>query len=142
MIVANPVGRPTKKNDAVVRVILEQLRRRPIEKHACNIAKIDQDTLKAWKDCDPNFSLEVESAKAIGQQDLIDKLGEKDPHKVLLASDYNTWKQRTENQQEVKVLILKKELMGELTEQQLIELTQNELKLLEGNVLDSPVKSE
>lgn len=134
MVVPKPVGRPTKKNDAVVRVILEQLKDIPIEKYACGIAKISHDTLQAWKEADPNFSLEVDSAKAIGQRKSIQKLDDKDPHKILLASDYNTWKQRTETQQDIKVLVLKKALIGEFTEEELIKLTQSELKKIEGHV--------
>jgi hypothetical protein len=134
MHMAKPLGRPTKFNDAVARIILEQLKDVPIEKFACSIAKIHPDTLENWKEANPIFSLEVESAKAIGQRKSIQKLDDKDPHKILLASDYNTWKQRTENQQDIKVLILKKELMGELSEQELIDLTQQELLKIEGHV--------
>ncbi len=133
-MMTRPVGPPTKKTDARIRIIIDQLKRVPIEKYACNFAKIHPETLKRWKDEDPELCLEIEAAKSIGQNPLIEKLGEKDPHKVLLASDYETWKQRTENQQDIKVLILKKELLGEMTEQQLIELTQQELKKLEGKV--------
>lgn len=136
---ANPVGRPTKKTDAVVRVILEQLKDIPIEKFACNIAKVSHDAFEEWKKNDPGFALEVDSAKAIGQRKSIQKLDDKDPHKILLASDYNTWKQRTENQQEIKVLILKKELLGELSEQELIAYTEQELlKIKEA----SPVQNQ
>lgn len=143
MHVANPVGRPTKKTDAVVRVILEQLKDIPIEKYACNIAKVSHDAFEEWKRRDPGFALEVDSAKAIGQRKSIQKLDDKDPHKILLASDYNTWKNRTENQVDVKVLILKKELLGEMTESQLIEYTEKELeKLKEAHVQNKTIESK
>ena len=137
MIVAKESGRPTKRTDVRARIILEQLRKIPIEKYACGIAKLSHDTLKRWKDEDPDFALEIESAKAIGQKPWIEKLSDKDPHKGLLASDYGTWKQRTENQQEIKVLVLKKELLGEFSEQELIELTQEEIKKIDVHNQDS-----
>ena len=144
MIVANPVGPPSKKTDTRIRIIIEQLKRIPIEKYACNIAKIHPDTLQRWKNEDPELCLEIEHAKSIGQNPLIEKLGDKDPHKVLKASDYETWKDRTENQLDVKMLVIKKELIGELSEQQLIEYTENELKKLkEGqDVSDSKLNQE
>lgn len=126
------MGRPSKKSDAVVRIILDQLKLVPVEKIACGYAKISHDTLQRWKEADPDFCLEIESAKAIGSGKYIDKLGDKDPHKILKAADYETWKDRTENQQDIKVLILKKEIMGELSEQELIDYTEQEIKKLKG----------
>lgn len=123
-------GRPSKISDARVRIIIDQLKLVPIEKIACGHAKISHDTLQRWKEADPELCLEIDNAKSIGSGKYIDKLGDKDPHKILKAADYDTWKDRTESQHDVRVLILKKELLGELTEQELIEYTEKELKKL------------
>jgi len=57
-------GRPTKKTDAVVAVILRALENGATRKAAAHIALVAPSTLYQWAETDPQFSLLLEQAQA------------------------------------------------------------------------------
>lgn len=85
------VGRPTKKTDERRNIILNEIQQVPINKIACQAAKIDPKTLERWLADDPEFCLEFQYFKSIGQRKLIDDVSRQDPHKILKASDRETF---------------------------------------------------
>lgn len=96
----NPVGRPTKDSDTKRRIIIETLKEFPYLNQACKYAKIHRDTLRNWREKDPDFSSEIDFAIAIGIKELEKLARLKEPWKLMKAADNETFRDKYEIEQE------------------------------------------
>lgn len=60
------MGTAYKKTPEIVKILMEELEHGLLQKYACHIAGITEQTAIEWKNNDPEFLNQFEAAKAVG----------------------------------------------------------------------------
>lgn len=77
------VGRPTRKTNEIVEILLSCIRSGFHIETACGYAKINKQTFYNWLDKDKDFSTQVDFAKSESVMRLAQRVAEEDPWKIL-----------------------------------------------------------
>lgn len=130
------LGRPTKKVDARLEILLDALRDGMPIKRACDFAMISDDVFYKWVREDEVFAMNVKYARSYKIRGLLKEVTKKDPWKLLKSLDSEHFKDETH--QEIKWLMMKREIIGEIDDKELlttIEQEMSKLKQIKGEVI-------
>jgi len=97
-------GRPTKKTDTRVAILLDCLERGMPVQRACEFARVNRSTLHRWKEKDEDFATEVAYSRGVAIKRLILKVEEKEPWKILKNIDSKHFKDQVDITSEQRVL--------------------------------------
>lgn len=97
-------GRPTKKSDERMAIILDGLENYLPFDIACDYAKVHERTAARWMAEDEDFALAVSYAKSKAQRGVVSDLVKKDPKYWLQKRDAKNWAD-TDQPKEFKVIV-------------------------------------